>query len=539
MRYRYPRHENRNRNEHELHITLHAENLIETFDKCGEYVSILSRFREEPTVKVVMTPSRPEQQVPEELQKVTQVRYEKLEVRPGSKVDFMVVIESSLYSHAVCAWDSEMAVRIFGYPSDDPRNEHVLRAFKDLEAHRALDADIFVTEDRDVLAFRDWIQRRIPILILNVCEALDYLDVHLKREGRYLYTPIITVEGKRLYYWERLCKLIPVLQKTWAVAAIAAKSASDGEQVKNYLHSLSMRLIYMLEAKDKIASQFYQRADNKVQYEMLRELNYFMTLTTGSFDALAWVFKYIYRFQPTKSEEDREFRQSVVLKLREGKTTNGLINHVEGVNKNLGAYLRSKATQDFMSIFYPSRDSIQHRHPMGGAHYIRATIKPGNRPYISREEEDTAYSLAVLDNDTEQAISKLDSDDTSDYFTRWGVRKAGGMTFLEPYKFTVEALMRFADFCRQALELLDISNRYSLAQADLARLEEIHRKQCQPGRFLIPFLLQNTLPPLSPIIPRLPASTSQTSAESKADDSIALYGTYPLFLELLGPSESS
>ena len=112
-------------------------------------------------------------------------------------------------------------------------------------------------------------------------------------------------------------------------------------------------------------------------------------------------------------------RLDVTLKIKTGRQIKQLINHIDQRNKDLGSYLYSDYAQNLMSIFYPPRDSIQHRHPLRGIEYVRTVSQPG-RPNLPLGDIDSdmekGYSLAVLDEDTEKAICLLDSDDPSDYF---------------------------------------------------------------------------------------------------------------------------
>ena len=292
----------------------------------------------------------------------------------------------------------------------------------------------------------------------------------------------------------------------------------------------------MLEIKDRIASQFYLKSDTGVQDEMLRELNYFMTLTTGSFDALAWLFRYFYQFRSNDSEVNDELRRRVTLKIKSGRHTNGLVNHIEQVNNSLGSYLRSKGAQNLMNIFYPSRDSIQHRHPLRGVQYVRARKQPGRRD-ISQSDMDKAYSLAVIDRDTGEAISLVDSDDISDYFTIWGIRKLGACSFIEPYKFVLQALLSLREFYEHVLKYFSIDIGKYCNQDDFQRVEvNIREINLNRSKYIIPFLPRRALPPISPHIPRIPMFKHLIIGEAKSDISISSYGDYPMYVELLNES---
>jgi hypothetical protein len=533
MRFRYPRHKFPWRDSRELHITLHGENIVDSFNKQVELVRGLVSFQKYELVTITMTPSREDQVVPDEMSGIAPLVYEDFVSKEGHNW-FSVRVGSSSSLASTSLLNARAVEYEFGYQQNTVENQRSIRLLKDLEAHSSINADVFVTEDYDALAFRDRLQDLIAVLILSVEEALDYLDVHLKRQNRFVCDSHRTViEGKRIYYWERLCELLPSFQKTWITCAIATTSLRNGEQLHNYLDSLSTRIIYMLESKDRIASQFYLKSDNKVQDEMLRELNYFMTLATGSFDALAWLFRYFYQFRTNDSEKSDELRRRITLVIKSGKHTNSLVNHVEHVNKRLGSYLRSRDVQNLINIFYPSRDSIQHRHPLRGAQYARARAQPGSLS-VPQSDMDKGYSLAVIDADTEKAISQVDSDDKSDYFTLWGVRKLGADTFLEPYKFVLQALRCLMDFYEHVLHTFDVEIGRYLTPDDLRRVEDNEREtNLERPKYLIPFLLRPVLPPISPRIPRIPISGTLSTGQAKSDISIASYGNYPMYIELL------
>lgn len=479
-----------------------------------------------------MTPIREDQSVPDDFRNIESLRYEKFESKefPNS---FSVRFGSGSALASASLLNPRSAEYEFGYGQDSSENQRAIRLLKDLEAHESLNADIFVTEDNDALAFRDRLQDLTEVLILSVSETLDYLDVHLKRQGKFVGRVYSTTDSKRLYYWERLCELLPSFQRTWIACTTATTSLPNGKQVQNYLTSLYTRIIYMLEAKDIIASQFYLKSDNKVVYEMLRELNYFMTLTTGSFDALAWLLRYFYQFRNSDSEKSKSLRMDVTLGIKKGRQIKKLINHIEQRNKELGSYLYSNYAQNLMSIFYPSRDSIQHRHPLRGIEYVRTVSQPG-MPHLPQSDMEKGYSLAVLDEDTEKAICLLDSNDPSDYFTMWGIRKLGHDTFLEPYKFVLQALKSLMEFYENVLTMLDIGHCDLLTKDDLQKIKSHEREtNLERPKYAIPFFLKRTLPPISSKIPRVPISGKLATGEAKSDESIASYGVYTMYVEWL------
>lgn len=532
MRYRYPRHRFPKHEMGKLNLTLHGESIVHVLNSQNELMRSLISFNALKLIEMIMTPTREDQSVPDGFTNIESLRYETFLSKdyPNS---FSVRSGSGSAVASARMLNPGTAESVFGYAQDSVENQRAIRLLKDLEAHESLNADIFVTEDNDALTFRDRLQDLTKVLILSVSETLDYLDVHLKRQGTYVIAANSIINGKGAYYFERLCELLPSFQRTWVTCATATTSLPNGKQVQNYLISLYKRIIYMLESKDKIASQFYLKSNNNVTYEMLRELNYFMTLTTGTFDAMAWLFRYFYQFRDSDSEKSIRLRMAVTLKIKTDQQSKPLINHIEQRNKDLSAYLCSNYTQNLMSIFYPPRDSIQHRHPLLGIQYMTSVSQPGSHG-LPQIDMGRGYSLAVLDEDTEKAIYLLDSDDVSDYFTLWGIRKLGPNTFLEPYKFVLQALMRLMELYDNVLTMLDISHSNFLTTDDLTRIKNLEREiNLKRSKYVIPFLLKRTVPPISLKIPRVPISGLSFKGEAKSDESIALYGEYPMYVELL------
>lgn len=530
MRYRYPRHRFPKQNADKLHVTLHGESLIVALAHNSKLVDRLLGLQGE--IVLSMTPPREGQDMPNALSGIPKFDYSPFEsdnmrnwfsVRCGST--------SSLASSGLLL--PGLVESIFGYEQRSNSNQKVLRLLKDLEAQEAMSADVFVCQDEDALAFRDKLQDLVTGFILNINEALDYVDVFLKRKNTFISGAHSTIAGKGLYYRERLAELIPAFQKLWITCSTVTTVIPNGLEAQGYLGSLAARMMYMFEAKDRIASQFYLKSDNEVQHEAIRELNYFVTLATGTFDALAWLLRYLSAFRIDEAEENFELRQKVIIRLKPGQTTNALISHAEKYHKELGRYLRSSSVQSLIGVFYPARDSIQHRHPLRGTQYVRAVAQLG-APAIRNEDMDKGFSLAILDRDMEKAISSLDSEDTSDYFSVWGVRKLGDDAFLEPYKFVMQSLRQLSKFYENVFQMLSTKICGSLPQGELHRIREMERQTNKiQSDFLVPFLLQRDLPPISGRLPRLPMPGRLSTGHAQSDISVAYYGIYPLHVESL------
>ncbi len=84
------------------------------------------------------------------------------------------------------------------------------------------------------------------------------------------------------------------------------------------------------------------------------------------------------------------------------------------------------------------RDSVQHRDPLGGAHFVYAS-------------DGWKVSVVQPKSDALNAISRVDT--TGHLFTEWGVLSGSG--YLEPHRFCRKASRELLRFVDRYLELLD------------------------------------------------------------------------------------
>jgi hypothetical protein len=428
-------------------------------------------------------------------------------------------------------WDDKDLDEVFGAPPSSPKYGQRRESLLALEAGEAVGGHLFVTLSEDLLANRDWLQDRMTVFIVGLSEALYFLDVHLKRRGIYAYRASSHVAGKQGYYFKRVCESIPNFPIAWTTSLFGEGEIPTGQSVQRYLESLHLRLVPMFEIKDRIADLFYTQANNDTQYLMLREMNMFFPLVTGSFDSLAWLCRYLYQFRPQKTEEDWELRRRVVLKLPQGQE---LINHIEQANKPLGELLRSDAVQKLLEVFYPTRDSIQHRHPLAGVQYI--WVEDRGLGIIPRAANEKAYSLALLDEDTAQAIGALDQDDASDYFTQWGLRTGGSSKLLEPHKFITQALNELRKFYDGFFQLLGLPSHQILSEATKQSVQAVEKERRDQYRheFALPFFLDRDIPIIAGGLAQATTMKSGYGSVGKAADkrSQALLGTHTVIIDM-------
>lgn len=532
MRYRYPERRT-HRNTDALILTIHSDSLPEMRLAWEGLLTSIAYCDGWEEIEVYLTPLTRRCESPESLEQLRQrervlVYQEETDSRRFGVPRFTVYHkseESESYSGAANPWRPEDTQAILGYHADEDAIATLLATLKDLEASRGVGADIFVTGDQTVLSYRDGLQDRIRTLVMTPAEAADYIDVYLKRRGVYAYMPRYTVEGVHAYYWDWLSDLLPHFPAAWRTVVYGRDSLAGGVEAMAHLQSFYTRVLAILEIKDKVADQYYRRSNNSIQWRIMRELNTFFPLVTGTFDSLAWLCRYLSQYGPDVDASDRRFRRSITLRRETG---NKLVEHIGASNSALADFIRSTSSQGLLDVFYPSRDSIQHRHPLAGVQFVRGTGQI-RVPVLSTDHE-KQITLAIVDDDTYKAIR--DADDPADYFTEWGLYEFGDTHLLEPYKFVRRALTVLIAFYDQFLELLNLPGFVDETPGLQKRLEEVAQQQGgQPKSFWFPFLLEPGAPPIHPSLPRAFTGTKRTSASS--DDSLALHGDHALFAESL------
>lgn len=189
-------------------------------------------------------------------------------------------------------------------------DEHVIKGFTgeewhpsmlDLELHALLGRDVFVTADPELLApigssdLKSHRERLLnKTLVLRLAEAQRYVDLYLKEFRDYRVRPNLSM-GQSGYYVKRLRDAIPAFSQAWSYMVFGKEALPRGRYLEEFMNTLSHRLTWQMRAHDRIGWLRYSPSNNAVVDEMVYHLNYFIMLTTGVFDCLAWLA--YHRFQ--------------------------------------------------------------------------------------------------------------------------------------------------------------------------------------------------------------------------------------------------
>jgi hypothetical protein len=421
--------------ENKLNVCLHSDSIDEAFRKDKEAVDVFLQCSEISEFNFIATPTNSpilSRLSPE----ITRIDYEdKGNGRFVAKMQKNGIDLGWTSFHDLLG--PVFIADVFGYKEESSEFHEIENAFHDLLAFEAISEwaksdSIFVTHCSHLLKKNVWIQRRFSVKILSFVQALEYMDLNLKRRNIYYANPRVReTDGRAFHYWFLLRHLIPRFSDAWRVSVFGNTVIQNGPQIKDTLSGLADRLENAFCASDRIAMEFMKRPINSTEWEILYHFNYFCLLATGVFDALAWLTVHRYSM-PIHNRLDVSI-QITGSKSRGAK----FVNAISQKNASLASFIRNN--EDFVKMFYPMRHSAQHREPLGGAQFEDG-------------DEGWTASLARIKEDALTAIRKIDRKGHP--FSEWGILNTWG-ELLEPYRFTRKALRELVAFSNEYLDFLD------------------------------------------------------------------------------------
>ena len=300
----------------------------------------------------------------------------------------------------------------------DPEFERILLVFVQatLSMVNRETANIFITGDSVLLKKRLWFESHFPGGILNIMsleEATVFLDLFLKRKGKYLISAHFSLNKG---YWYLLSMRLKLPHYNVGDLMIDA---------------LSQRFEFILMALDEIGIQFYLGTNNDTMDNTLYHFNYLITLTTGIFDNLAL---------KTNTELGINFAdlRKVCINNNGGRE---FLREVRSRNQTLRDHISAYMT--FINLIYELRELIVHRE--GLAHTA----------FENRGDNHWRANLITMNEDVREGLRTCgDVSSEFDPFTLWGFYQLSNFLLLEPYHFAVEATKKLSAFVDRYLELL-------------------------------------------------------------------------------------
>lgn len=240
--------------------------------------------------------------------------------------------------------------------------------------------------------------------IITAAQALEMVRIILTANSRFYISAEVPVR-ESFYYLYRFKKLFRKFQYAWTIAAYAHGKGLP-EKIHDQLLSLGTRLEFICRSYDKVAFFSLKTPDYNDQNNQLYHLVYFIMLITGVFDDLAHIIDEFYNME-TKS------RKNISLRIPLGEKPNKFYQTLQFKNASLYQFLTTLAIQKGINVFYPLRDSLQHRElPLG----VQLT-----------QGSEMAKNVFELNNETFEELKKI--SDSPIFIIR------GKPCFLDPLPF--------------------------------------------------------------------------------------------------------
>jgi hypothetical protein len=348
----------------------------------------------------------------------------------------------------------EMITHQYGFQEGSAEFAEIRSALHDLLAFEAVSRDrgdsIFITGSPYLLEKNVWIQKRFAVKIFSFLQALEYIDLYLRRYDSTFYyvAPHHRIEGgNAFHYWFLLRDLVPKFTEAWSIVVFGTDRIQNGRKIQDVLQGFASKFENALYSSDRIAMEYMKRPNNLTEWEMLYNLNYFCMLLTGIFDLLAWLAVHRYSMPIHRPHE-----VSIHITGHKSKGAK-FVAAIGRSNPSLTSFIVTR--QDFIHLFYPMRDATQHREPVSGVQFEQAN-------------EGWTVSTASLKKDSVDAIKTIDQNGYP--FTRFGLLNTGVLNLMEPNRFTRIALRELIDFSNTYLEMIDFPSLIAAHQDLIDRI---------------------------------------------------------------------
>lgn len=176
-------------------------------------------------------------------------------------------------------------------------------------AHHECHQDILVTNSPRLLTNRE----RLFLCEANPCppsEAIRIAGLYFRLHGNYTLflrrgTRITT--HRKTFYWDLARESLPNMAHYIRICALSGDVRND--DTLDLAHSVQIRCVRALEARDGIGEQFYVPATHDSGDKMLYHFDYLTLLLSGALDAQARIAYRVYEANDPKSERQVNFRR--------------------------------------------------------------------------------------------------------------------------------------------------------------------------------------------------------------------------------------
>jgi hypothetical protein len=233
--------------------------------------------------------------------------------------------------------------------------------------------DYFVVDKNDPFIMQGNIDNAV-----TVDDIKNIVRILFSNNNIYLYRLNYTID-KSISYLARFNNQFQYFHEAFCIFIYLE---NEYPNVREKMSSLATRLTYILMTYDKIAYCAFQKVNNSSIDDILYYFGFFVVLCTGTLDDLAWMLNDLYNLNLNKRD--------IVLKKynnNEGK----LRKYLKTKNIDLYNTLNDNNVCNLIQVFYPLRDSIQHRNYIIG--YTIHGVESKNMIYLGNESYEMLSAL--------------------------------------------------------------------------------------------------------------------------------------------------
>lgn len=328
------------------------------------------------------------------------------------------------------------------YELDSPviMNSKIL--LKDLYAADSDQFDFFiVSESDDILKSKFKSGKE-----LNFNDAFKLIRIILVNNRYYYVVPRYKID-EGYYYLFRFKKVFINFQNAWTTVLNLEENIGDSKLI-NQFDSLSQRLNFICRAIDKLSFEALKNANNDTQDNILYHFGYYIMLVTGVFDDIAWILNFLYKLNLN--------RMDVVLKETRKCAFHTKLKHH---NHELYEFLTRDDIQNHIGLFYPLRDTLQHRRFIKGMAY---------KDMSNRKRNIFNFPKQIV-----EILSKLSADRSLKDFGL--VDQYGEKYYFDVYIFSNKSFEIVSMLVNNILDLIDWGN--IISELPKHKIDEIEKSK--------------------------------------------------------------
>lgn len=258
--------------------------------------------------------------------------------------------------HSTCIDNSRIYTLAHTFDQDDPGFLAARNDITAVEAHSALQRDIFVTASPLLLCERNRFQHAN---IRSPLEAVKIVGLFLRSRDNWTYSKVGKATCKTdsgLFYWVLARTNLPAMWRYFSGCVYAQQFL--GENILHIGQSVLVRCTRALQARDAIGTQFYLLQDNTTRDTMMYHFDYLTLLLAGIFDAQANIVNIAYHL--VDRDVNISFRNRDFLRALRGNST-----------RHISKIVTSNRCKQLMKMLHSLRNTI---HNAGLSMYASNTL---------------------------------------------------------------------------------------------------------------------------------------------------------------------